>query len=302
VLAVLLFAISYGRTELVREVAFGDTYRSNVDRPPEERATLRSLADQVQILRVSGFLFFGSTSGLLERIRRRVKARSLRFLVIDLRRVTGVDSSAADALVKVMRLARAGGFEVVLAGASDTVRAQLERGGVHERDGVLRFEPDLDRGLQRCEDALLGIDPDPARVEPDLDGQGGLPAGVVPYLERMSVPEGTVLIRQDEPPGDVYVLASGRLAVEALTAEGTRIRLRTLRPGVVVGEVALYTGARTADVVAETPCVVLRFSRGSIARMASDEPEVAAALHRWLATTLAGRLNETLRAADVLLD
>ena len=33
VLAVVLFAVSYGRIELVHEVAFGDTYRSNVDRP-----------------------------------------------------------------------------------------------------------------------------------------------------------------------------------------------------------------------------------------------------------------------------
>ena len=35
VLAVVLFAVSYGRIELVREVAFGETYRSNVDRPPD---------------------------------------------------------------------------------------------------------------------------------------------------------------------------------------------------------------------------------------------------------------------------
>ena len=65
----MLFAVSYGRIELVREVAFGETYRSNVDRPATERAELRTLSDQVQILRVSGFVFFGSTNRLLERIR-----------------------------------------------------------------------------------------------------------------------------------------------------------------------------------------------------------------------------------------
>ncbi len=68
VLAVVLFAVSYGRIELVREVAFGETYRSNVDRPASERAELRGLSDRVQILRVSGFVFFGSTNRLLERI------------------------------------------------------------------------------------------------------------------------------------------------------------------------------------------------------------------------------------------
>ncbi|HEU4355678.1 MAG TPA: cyclic nucleotide-binding domain-containing protein [Actinomycetota bacterium] len=302
VLAVVLFAISYGRIDLVREVAFGDTYHSNVDRPPAERARLRALADRIQILRVSGFLFFGSTSGLLERVREGVQRSSLSFVVIDLRRVTGVDSSAVATLAKMLRLAQTHGFQVVLTGASGPVRAGLERGGVRETEGIVRFAPDLDRGLQWCEDALLGTAAETA-VETDLDGQGGLPPGVVPYLERISVPAGAVLIRQDEPPGDVYVLASGRLAVQTLTAEGTRIRLGTLRPGVVVGEVGLYTGVpRTADVVAETPSDVLRFSAGSIARMEAEEPAVAAALHRWLATTLADRLHETQRTFETLLE
>ena len=130
VLAVVLFAVNYGRIELVREVAFGETYHSNVDRPPAERAALRSLGDAVQILRVNGFVFFGSANGLLERIRKRVEAGPLRFLVIDLRRVTGVDSSAVVTFLKVVHLAEASGFELVFTGVSEPVRKQLARGGV----------------------------------------------------------------------------------------------------------------------------------------------------------------------------
>jgi hypothetical protein len=48
--------------------------------------------------------------------------------------------------------------------------------------------------------------------------------------------------------------------------------------------------------------VVLRISRGSIARLEAEEPELAAALHRWLATTLAERLSDTMRTFDMLLD
>jgi SulP family sulfate permease len=306
VLAVVLFAISYGRIELVREVAFGETYRSNVDRPPTERAELRGLSDRVQILRVSGFVFFGSANRLLQRIRRRVEvATPPRFLVIDLRRVTGVDSSAVVSFVKVLRLAEASGVEVVFTAASDPVRAQLARGGVDETEGLVSFEPDLDRGLQRCEDALLSA---PSRGEakrehPAAAGLDGLPPGLAAHLERVSLPQGTVLLHQDDPPGDVYLLESGRLGVETVTPEGTRLRLRTLRPGVVVGEITLYAGIpRTADVVAEVPSVVLRLSRGSIERLEAEEPGLAAALHRWLATTLAERLTDTMRTFDVLLD
>ena len=311
VLAVVLFAISYGRIDLVREVEFGDTYHSNVDRPQGERAALKTLGARVQILRVHGFVFFGTSSGLLERIRKRVEEGAPRFLVIDLRRVTGVDSSAVVAFVKVIHLAEANGIEIVFTGASDPVRRQLERGGVAASEGVVRFEPDLDRGLQRAEDGLLTGAADDAAADaaapltsPDGgEALAGMPPGLLPYLERVPLPEGTVLIRQSDPSSDVFVLEAGRLVVEVVAPEGTRMRLGTIRPGVVVGEVAVYTGVpRTADVVAETPSVVLRLSRASMERMENSEPELAARVHRWLATTLSERLSDSLRAFDALLD
>jgi sulfate permease, SulP family len=305
VLAVVLFAINYGRIELVREVAFGKAYHSNVDRPPNERALLRTMGERVQILRVDGFVFFGSANGLLERIRTRAETDPPRFLVIDLGRVTGVDSSAVVAFVKVLHLAEAAGFELVFTGTSEAVRGQLARGGLVASE-IVRFEPDLDRGLQRCEEGLLR---DEAVAVPESvsilggDALAGMPSGLRAHLERVELPDGTVLLRQGESPDDVYVLETGRLRVETVTERGTRMRLRTLRPGVVVGEVAMYSGEpRTADVVAEGPSVVLRLGRGSIERIEAGDPELAAALHRWFATTLAGRLGDSLKAFDALLD
>ena len=218
-----------------------------------------------------------------------------------------------------MHLAEANGFELVLTGASDPVRKQLERGGVVESEGIVRFEPDLDRGLQWSEEGLLRVaGPDGTVVvggvvgggaervtSPDGSGAAlaGMPAGLGTYLERVTLPEGTVLIRQDEPPDDVFILEAGRLSVEMVTAEGTRLRVRSVNPGVVVGEVSMYTGLpRTADVVAETPSVVLRLRGVTIRRMEADEPELAAAVHRWLAMTLSERLSDTLREFDALLD
>jgi SulP family sulfate permease len=301
VLAVVLFAINYGRTELVHEVAFGPTYHSNVDRSPGERDALRALGSRVQILRVSGFVFFGMVSGLLERVCLRVHDGPLRYLVVDLRRATGIDSSAVLAFRKVAQIAEASGFELVLTDVPEPVMTQLELGGVVAVDGVVRFEPDLDRGLQVCEDGLLG-DASGVADEPGV-ALAGMPAGLSLYASRESLAAGAVLIHQDEPPDDVFVLESGRLQVEMVTPEGTRMRLRTVLPGVVVGEIALYTGIpRTADVVAETASVVLRLSRTSIEQMERAEPELAAALHRWLATTVSERLTDTLRAFDALLD
>ena len=151
-----------------------------------------------------------------------------------------------------------------------------------------------------CEDGLLVGE---ELSEGSGDALAGMPAGLSAYLSRESLAAGSVLIRQGEPPDDVFVLESGRLQIEMMTPEGARIRLRTVLPGVVVGEIAMYTGVpRTADVVAETPSVVLRLTRASIERLETAEPELAAALHRWLAMTLSERLSDTLRTFDALLD
>ena len=302
VLAVVLFAVNYGRIELIHEIAFGTTYRSNVDRPAGEREILHERSGRVQILRLSGFVFFGTASGLLSRIRDRVEVGSLQFLLMDLRRVTGVDSSGVVALRKVAQLAETNGFELVFAGAPERVLEQLRRGGLLATGGIVVFEPDLDRGLERCEEGLLD-EASAGEVGSQGDDIPHLPAHLMSYLERRPLPEGTVLIRQGDPPDDMFVLASGRLRVETSSLEGERVRLRTVRPGVMVGEMAMYTGVpRTADVVAETPSVVLVLSRDSLEHLEAEEPETAAALHRWLATTLSERLTDADRSISSLLD
>jgi len=81
------------------------------------------------------------------------------------------------------------------------------------------------------------------------------------------------------------------------------MRLRSVSPGVIVGEIAMYLrGPRTADVVAETPCVVLRLSRTALERMEAEDPRLAAALHRRLAVALAARASDSLRVFDELRD
>jgi SulP family sulfate permease len=308
VLSLVQFAIDYGRIELVSEAAFGETFRSTVDRAPAERAFLRAQAGRVQILRADGFVFFGTASALLERVRRRAEAGDLRYLVVDLHRVSGMDASAVVSLRKAAGIARTDGFELVFTGMSQQVRARLARGAVMDEPGVVGFEPDLDHGLQRCEDGLLAEGRDEGTAPPVDAGSPdrtliGVPAGLDAYLERIGLAEGSVLIHQGEDSEDLFLLAAGRLRIEMAMRDGTRIRMRTVLPGVVVGEIALYTGtARTADVTAETPSEVLRLSRASIERLEAERPELATAVHRWLASTVAERLTFTQRAIGALID
>ena len=193
---------------------------------------------------------------------------------------------------------------MIVTGASDPVRAQLARGGVVETDGLV-FEPDLDRGLQRCEDALLSA---PSRDEAKAEHPAaGAPTGCRrasrPTSSGSRCPPAPSCSTKTIRPETSSCSSPGAWPWRPRPTTGTRLRLRTLRPGVVVGEVTLYTDVpRTADVVAEVPSVVLKIGRAEIERLEREQPELAATLHRWLATQLAERLTDTMRTFDVLLD
>jgi len=82
---------------------------STVRRPSAHRAYLREVSKQTTAVRLQGFLFFGTITNVEESIRSLVEDDSwrenpIRFLVVDLSQVYGVDMSAAEAFVRLQRL------------------------------------------------------------------------------------------------------------------------------------------------------------------------------------------------------
>ncbi|MFN2286654.1 MAG: SulP family inorganic anion transporter, partial [Anaerolineae bacterium] len=69
VLAVILFVINYSRIEVVKNTLSRTTYHSHVVRPRLYRQLLNQKGDWVYILRLQGFIFFGTANKLLEQIR-----------------------------------------------------------------------------------------------------------------------------------------------------------------------------------------------------------------------------------------
>lgn len=80
---------------------------------------------------------------------------------------------------------------------------------------------------------------------------------------------------------------------------GRIIRLRTICAG-VVGEVGTYLGIpASASIITEGPCRVYYISEASLREMEREDPQAAAAFHKFIAYILAERLiytNNSLRA------
>ncbi len=337
-LAVVLFIVDYSRVGVVRHAFSGQTYRSNVDRPRLHEGLLRAKGDWLYILELQGFLFFGTAHSLLDRLRARIGAEDrfkTRFVVLDFRRVRGMDASAALGFAKMVQLAQTQGFTLVLTQLSPPMRRQLQREALTTGEGTAwRIFPDLDHGVEWCEEQMIdtfaqvglvakkpktlmrrlveyleaaprfagwqaypAVEEEAPRAEPDAM------RGVLPFMERLEVEAGEVLIRQGEPPRGLYFVESGQVTIQLEGEDGPATRLRTRGESAIVGEMGLYAGSpASATVVVDAPGVLYYLSTENLARMEAEAPELAAAFHKFIARHLSERLSTTTQTLQVLLE
>jgi SulP family sulfate permease len=310
-IAMILFVVNYSRINVVKNVLSGATYTSKVQRPLKHARALRVHGHELFILQLQGFLFFGTANQLVERVRRRMGEAGLpavHYLLLDFRLVSGIDSSALLGFVKMRKLAESQAAGLIFVHTPAGIRSQLENNGIRESEGcVVRWFPELDRAVEWCEDQillarnfsleepLLPLDERLARVLVSVDT-----SRLMRYLEKMEVPAGHQLMRQDDPADDVFLVESGKVTTQVELGDGTAVRLLTMGAGSVVGQEELYMStSRTASVITETPSIIYRLSAGALHRMESDEPELAIALHHFMSRLLTERLGilqRTLRS------
>jgi SulP family sulfate permease len=158
-----------------------------------------------------------------------------------------------------------------------------------------------DRAVEWFENDLLHG----AGLEPFLERELGSSVKaerVLAYLERRELEKGAHLMRQGDETDALYFIESGKVAVELELGEEEPVRLRSIGPG-TVGEIGLYIGLpRTASVVAEDRASVHRLSAAALTRMERDEPDLAAAFHKFIARRLANRLANTTEVLQKVLE
>jgi CRP-like cAMP-binding protein len=89
------------------------------------------------------------------------------------------------------------------------------------------------------------------------------------------------------------VIIEGKLAPSVVGDDGVAVRFGTLSRGDSVGEVGLFHGFRTANVVAESDVRLLRLTRASLERIRRRYPRIAARLYSNLSDILADRVATT---------
>jgi glutaminase len=275
----------------------GDQARSNRVRTPAAYDTLGKAGD----------LYFAS----MERVFRTVAGTldDVEYVVLDFRRVGGVDDAALEMLVDLQHALVAADVCLVLAHADPRSHGNSRLGALSALGA--RSCPSIDAALECCEDALLvraGNDdlsePSPVlAVQELLEGLSELEiAAIEERVELELVHPGDIVVHEGDRGDTVFFLLSGTVDVQVRLDGGRTHRLSTVGPGVAFGELAILDQARrSADVVATDDSVLARISVDELRDLGVQFPHMMATIYRNLATNLARRLraaNEQVRALD----
>jgi SulP family sulfate permease len=306
------FALNYARVGVVRRQATRAMLASHVDRTAVAMQHLHDAGESIRIYWLSGYIFFGSSEGVFERIRNDIEAQRrprVRFVILECAQVPGMDASAIGSLTKLRNFCSQRRVVLAYSGLRGPTHDALRRGGCFGGRTPHVALADLDAALAWCEDGLLaeaGLD---ARDGADgferwLQGQLGEAADardLLPYLERRDTADGEVLYREGEPANTVDLVAAGTLCVDLAQDDGSRVRVRRITTHTVLGEMGFVRRAsRSATVCSEGPATVYTLHRHGFERMRREHPALASAFDDFLLRVLAERMVAANRALAAL--
>ena len=312
--AMAIFVLSYSRVRVIRQELSGADYRSNVDRSPAALSLLREQGRGIRVIKLEGFIFFGTAYSVLTRIQQMIASpgpQRLRFLVLDFRDVPASDSSAMLAFSKIRTYCQRHACQLILTRMNASVRAQFRQAGIEPVAGRIVFHDDLDEALEQCEQQILS-EAEPDTMTDDVSGleriRNVLPEGsrlsdFMAYLEPRSFAPGDFLLHQGGPPDEILFIESGRVTVRLNLPGGKTMRLRSMTTGTMIGEIGMYLGQpRNASAIADVDTRAHVLTAAKLREMELRDPTLANALHHAIASLLAERLTATNGLLQRLID
>jgi len=310
--ACVMFAISYARLGVVRRHVTRTMFASYVDRSEEVSKHLRETGDAIQLYWLSGYIFFGSSESVFERVRGDIESLALgqvTYVILDFGMVSGADSSAIAGLAKLRNFCNKRDVTLVYSSLPRAMHATLQLGGFFGGKSGHRAFADLNLALAWCEDRMvaranLDTEKSLASFEPWLQHQLGpavRAADLVSYLERKDANGPQILYREGEPADTVDLVAAGNLAIDIAMGNGESLRVRHITTHTVLGEMGFFRhSVRSATVSSDGPATIFTMSRTNFERMRTERPDLASAFDEFIMRVLADRIDFANRTVAAL--
>lgn len=309
--AVIMFIISYSRSEVVRHELSGKNFQSFEPRSQDQREVLDVHGEKLYILQLQGFIFFGTAYRLFTRIKKRMEeitVQQSKFVVLDFQKVVILDSTGMLSFRKLLDLIVKNNNHLVITGASQKITRQLIKGGLSTAHLHINYFEHLNDGMEWCENQILHscneVECRPLTLQQQLAftlPDCGDITSLLQYMERVEVAPGSAIISEGEPANDFFFIESGKVIATAKKPKECMLHLETMKNGRVVGDISFYLGhCRTAQVIATDPCVMYRMSLEQIKQLEKENPKASALLHQIMVRLLAERVSHLVKTVNAL--
>ena len=306
-LSIAVFLRSMNRG-LVRSSSSALSRPSRRDYPPALQPALSEVRQRIWVLDLEGAFFFGSADRVADAADG--LGTELRFLVLDLRRVSRIDDTAALVLSRVeARLARRS-VTLLLAGVGpgSAQRKQLQAFLSADDDSMTeRWFRDVDLAIEHAELRLLAQMPS-SPASPDLRAtmdrqvppeQSALMLGLdseqclrlAQAMQRRQMRAGEALFHEGDAGDLLYVLTQGSISIVGVNG----LRFVSYSPGTLFGELSFVDRqARSAGAVADSDSTVLSLSRDALDELARSDPVLCLKVQH----NISAQMSLRLRAAS----
>jgi len=298
-LSVVYFIARMSRS-VVRRAYRANAARSRKARVPKLMAFLAERGATILVVELDGALFFGTAEQLADRLEHEL-AQETRYVILDFKRVTEVDSTGAEVIRHLCGQFADRGAKLLVCGVlpDSAFHRVLQDSGILGNHGSAQSFVDLDRAIEGAEQALID-----AELDQD-DTPGNFPLGALPLLQRMDRTEMTevrarltrrtyaahqLVFDQGDSGEALFIVVAGNASARMIE-QGRERRLMTFGPGGIFGEMGfLERSTRSATVVADEELQCLVLDRLAFDDLAQSHPGIAikllAALGRELSTRL----------------
>jgi SulP family sulfate permease len=295
VAACVMFVIDVSRTRTINHQFGLDERCSSVLRSTEDMQLLAAHGASVQVLELTGYIFFGSAYALQQHVKAMIAERKPTSVMFDFTGVSGIDSSAGAGFAKISRMLRQAGIREFVVGLAPD-RARILRGAGALPSDVRPYST-LDAALEEAEAETLDALRDPSRERASLRNwlSGALGSAdharvLAEYLTPAKAQD-RCLCRQGDATDSLLFIEAGRVSVMLERPGQAPLRVRVFGAHTIVGEVGFFLDApRTATLYLEEESAVWALYRPAFERLKSAEPDLVAALFTYVIQLQSERL------------
>lgn len=290
------------RTCVVADYDFR-TVPSKPGRQPHEQDILSARSGAIRAIELAGKLSFASMDYVTRRLTDPTGVPE--FLILNLHRVATITDAGLKLLTGLIKNQLPATTTAVIAGveAASPLAPQLK--ALREQGVRVRIFPTYDAAVEWAEDQVVYRHGGFSRIEVEADlSRQALLSGLSPQeladLARLGTrvvfPAGTRIISANESPARVYFLLRGMVSARS----AGDVRLSTMIPGMVFGEMALIEQPRSTDVWADTEAVCVEVTADQFRAFQETHARAADRIMRNLAILLAGRIRMATARIEML--